>query len=111
MRIQYTIDDILQYIEDNNITRTKDLPSSYRNYIYKNNLSHLLSLIKEKKDKSTKEKTGNRLQDWYNFEKILPYLERWAEQEGTTIRQQAKEGCLLPEWKEYCKQHPEYINM
>ena len=110
--VKYTIEDILKYIEDNNITKTKDLPSNYLNYIYRYKLSDRLPFIQEKKKRSTqrkdKEWRENRLQDWYNIEPILPYLERWAYEEGTTVEFQAKEGFLEPEWEDWCERHPEY---
>ena len=106
--VKYTIDDIIKYAEDNNITRTKDLPSNYLNYIYRYKLSHRLPFLKDKKEKATQRINQNRLQSWYDIERILPYLERWSIEEGTTIEQQAREGCLMPEWKDWCEKHPEY---
>ena len=99
---------ILDYIEENQIKRIKDLPSEFQNYLYRTRQNNQLPFYKQRQ---TRDESKTRLKDWYNIEPILPYLFRWAEQEGTTIRQQAKEGCLLPEWEEYCKQHPEYLNM
>lgn len=108
MTSKYNLQMILEYIDENQITRIKDLPSEFQNYLYRTGQYNQLPFYKERQ---TRDESKTRLQDWYNIEPILPYLFRWAEQEGTTIRQQAKEGCLLPEWKEYCKQHPEYIDM
>ena len=109
--VRYTIDDIIKYVEDNNITKTKDLPSNYLNYIYRYKLSHLLPFIKDKKERRTQRIDSNRLQPWYDIERILPYLTRWAWEEGTTIEQQAIEGCLMPEWEDWVKKHPEYKGM
>ena len=106
--VRYTIEDIIKYVEDNNITSTKQLPSSYLNYIYRHKLSDRLPFIQEKKQRSKQRKDSNRLQPWYNIEKILPYLERWAYEEGTTVEQQAREGCLQPEWLDWVDKHPEY---
>ena len=106
--VKYKIDDIIRYVEDNNITKTKDLPSSYLNYIYRYKLSDRLPFIQEKKKRSKQRKDSNRLQPWYDIERILPYLERWALEEDTTIEQQAIEGCLQPEWEQWCIDHPEY---
>lgn len=106
--VKYTIEDILKYVEDNNIKSTKDLPSSYLNYIYRYKLSDRLPFIKVKRQKAKQRKDSNRLQPWYNIEKILPCLERWAYEEGTTVEQQAREGCLSPEWEQWCIDHPEY---
>ena len=106
--VKYTIDDIIKYVEDNNITKTKDLPSNYLNYIYRYKLSHRLPFLQEKKQRSKQRKDSNRLQEWYDIERLLPYLERWAWEEGTTIEQQAIEGCLMPEWEDWCERHPEY---
>lgn len=106
--VKYTIEDILKYIEDNGITKTKDLPSNYLNYIYRYKLSDRLPFIQQKKQRSKQRKDSNRLQDWYDISRILPYLERWAWDEGTTIEQQAREGCLMPEWQDWVERHPEY---
>ena len=106
--VKYTIDDILEYVEVNNVTSTKDLPSNYLNYIYRYKLSHRLPFLQEKKKKAKQRKDSNRLQSWYDIERILPYLERWAWEENTTIEQQAMEGCLMPEWEDWCERHPEY---
>ena len=106
--VKYTFEDILKYVEDNGITKTKDLPSNYLNYIYRYKLSHLLPFIKDKKERRAQRIDSNRLQPWYNIEPILPYLERWAWEENTTIEQQAIEGCLQPEWEDWVERHPEY---
>lgn len=106
--VRYTIDDILKYVEDNNIKSTRDLPSSYLNYIYRKKLSHLLPFIQQKKERSKRRKDSNRPQDWYNIERLLPYLTRWSEEEGTTIEEQARLGCLMPEWQDWVERYPEY---
>ena len=108
MTSKYNLQMILDYIEEKQITRIKDLPIEFQNYLYRTGEYNQLPFYKQRQ---TRDESKTRLQDWYDIEKILPYLVRWAREENTTIRQQAKEGCLLPEWKEYCKQHPEYINM
>lgn len=108
MTSKYSLHMILKYIEENQITRIKDLPTEYINYLYRTGQYNQLPFYKERK---SREEKVTRLQDWYDFEKILPYLERWAEAENTTLRQQAKEGCLLPEYNQWIKEHPEYINM
>ena len=99
---------ILEYIEENQIKRIKDLPTEFQNYLYRTGQYNQLPFYRERK---SREEKVTRLQDWYDFEKILPYLERWAEQEGTTLKQQAKEGCLLPEYNQWIKEHSEYLNM
>ena len=106
--VKYTIEDIIEYVEDNNITSTKQLPSNYLNYIYRYKLSDRLPFIQQKRRKAKQKKDSNRLQDWYDISRILPYLERWSYDEGTTIEQQAREGCLEPEWQDWVERHPEY---
>ena len=106
--VKYTIEDIIKYVEDNNVTSTKELPSSYLNYIYRYKLSDRLPFIQNKRRKAKQRIDSNRLQSWYNIERILPYLTRWAWEEGTTVEQQAREGCLEPEWQDWCEKHPEY---
>ena len=106
--VKYTIDDIIRYVEDNGISKTKDLPSNYLNYVYRYRLSHRLPFIQNKRQKAKQRIDSNRLQEWYDIERILPFLERWAYEEGTTVEQQAREGCLMPEWEDWCEKHPEY---
>ena len=106
--VRYTIEDIIKYVEDNNITKTKDLPSNYLNYVYRYKLSDRLPFIQEKKQRSKQRIDSNRLQPWYDISRILSYLERWSEEEGTTIEEQARMGCLMPEWEQWCIDHPEY---
>ena len=108
MTSKYNLQMILDYIEEKQIKRIKDLPSEYINYLYRTGQYNQLPFYKERQ---TRDESKNRLKDWYDFEKILPYLERWAEEEGTTVRQQAKEGCFLPEYNQWIKEHPEYLNM
>lgn len=106
--VKYTIEDIIKYVEDNNITSTKQLPSSYLNYIYRYKLSDRLPFIQEKKKRKAQRIDSNRLQPWYDISRLLPFLERWSIEEGTTIEFQAREGCLEPEWQQWCIDHPEY---
>ena len=106
--VRYTIEDIIKYVEENNIKKTKDLPSNYLNYIYRYKLSDQLPFIQEKKQRSKQRIDSNRLQPGYNIEPILPYLTRWAWEEGTTVEEQARMGCLMPEWQDWCERHPEY---
>ena len=102
---KYNIQMILDYIEQNQIEKVKDLPIEYRNWVYRNGEYDKLPFHKERK---VLNKSKNRLLDWYDISKILPYLERWSIEENTTVEFQAKENCLLPEWKQWCKEHPEY---
>ena len=108
MTSKYNLRMILSYIDEKQITRMKDLPSEYINYLYRTGEYNQLPFYRQRQ---TREENKTRLQDWYNIEPILPYLFRWAEEEGTTVRHQAKEGCLLPEYNQWIKEHPEYLNM
>lgn len=102
---KYNIDMVLDYIEQHKVEKVKDLPVEYRNWIYRNSLYDKLPFYKERK---VRNKSKDRLLDWYDISKILPYLERWSVMENTTIEFQAREACLLPEWKQWCIEHPEY---
>ena len=103
---KYNLQMILNYIEQNKIEKVCDLPVEYRNYIYRTGQYDSLPFHKERKVRNKSK--NDRLLDWYDITKILPYLERWSIKEGTTIEFQAREGCLLPEWKQWCIDHPEY---
>ena len=105
MKSKYNLQLVLEYIEQNQIEKVKDLPDSYRNYIYRSGQYDKLPFYKERK---VRNKSKDRLLDWYDIRKILPLLERWSIMEGTTVEQQARLGCLLPEWKQWCIDHPEY---
>lgn len=102
---KYNLQMILDYIEQNQIQKVGDLPDSYRNWLYRNGQYDKLPFYKERQ---VRNKSKDRLLNWYDISKILPYLERWSIEEDTTIEQQARLGCLLPEWKQWCIDHPEY---
>ena len=106
MKSKYNLQMVLEYIEQNQIEKVKDLPVEYRNWIYRNGQYDKLPFHKERQVRNKSNK--DRLLDWYDIERILPFLERWAYEEGTTVEQQAREGCVMPEWKQWCIDHPEY---
>ena len=105
MKSKYNLEMVLEYIEQNKIEKVKDLPDSYRNYIYRTNQYDKLPFYKERQ---VRNKSKDRLLDWYDISKILPYLERWSVMENTTIEYQAVQCALKPEWKQWCIDHPEY---
>ena len=102
---KYNLQMILDYIEQNQIEKVGDLPDSYRNYIYRSGQYDRLPFYKERQ---VRNKSKDRLLDWYDISKILPYLERWSEEENTTVEFQAIKCALKPEWKQWCIEHPEY---
>ena len=103
---KYNLQMILNYIEQNKIEKVCDLPVEYRNYIYRTGQYDSLPFHKERKVRNKSK--NDRLLDWYDITKILPYLERWSIKEGTTIEFQAINCALKPEWKQWCIEHPEY---
>ena len=103
---KYNLQMVLEYIEQNQIEKLKDLPVEYRNWIYRNGQYDKLPFHKERQVRNKSNK--DRLLDWYDIERILPFLERWAWEEGTTVEQQAIKCALKPEWKQWCIDHPEY---
>ena len=105
---KYNLEMVLEYIEQNQIEKVKDLPVEYRNYIYRTNQYDKLPFHKERQVRNKSNKSKDRLLDWYDLSKILPYLERWSIMEGTTVEFQAIQGALKPEWKQWCIDHPEY---
>ena len=103
---KYNLEMILDYIKQNKIEKVCDLPVEYRNYIYRTGQYDKLPFFKERKVRNKSK--NDRLLDWYDLSKILPYLERWSVKEGTTIEYQAINCALKPEWKQWCIEHPEY---
>ena len=106
MKSKYNLQMVLEYIEQNQIEKVGDLPVEYRNYIYRTGQYDKLPFYKERQVRNKKSK--DRLLDWYNIEPILPYLTRWAYEEGTTVEFQAINCALKPEWKQWCEEHTEY---
>ena len=106
MKSNYNLQMVLEYIEQNQIEKVKDLPDSYRNYIYRSGQYDKLPFYKERKVRNKSNK--DRLLDWYDISKILPFLERWSWEEGTTLEQQAIKCALKPEWQDWVEKHPEY---
>ena len=109
---RYTLQMVLDYVETHGVTKMTQLPKNLRNFIYRDGLVDELPFNKERREKLRQKKEQewreNRLQDWYDISRILSYLIRWSEEEGTTIEFQAREGCLEPEWLDWCEKHPEY---
>ena len=106
MKSKYNLQMVLEYIEQNQIEKVKDLPVEYRNWIYRNSQYDKLPFYKERKVRNKSK--NDRLLDWYDISKILPYLERWSIMEDTTVEFQAIKYALKPEWKQWVKEHPEY---
>ena len=105
MKSKYNLQMVLDYIEQNQIEKAKDLPVQFRNYIYRTGQYDKLPFHK---DRQVRNKSKDRLLDWYDLSRILPYLERWSVMEGTTVEFQAINCALKPEWKQWCIDHPEY---
>ena len=109
---RYTLQMVLDYVETHGVTKMTQLPKNLRNYIYRDGLVDELPFNKERREKLRQKKEQewreNRLQDWYDIERILPYLTRWAYEENTSIEQQAIDGFLQPEWEDWVERHPEY---
>lgn len=114
-----TLEMVLQFIEENDIKSTKELKKanrSYYNWIYNNKLSWELPFLNKRRgwtrrdhdevyEKNFKE---NRTKEWYDIERLLPYLEHFAEVEETTVEDQCIQCYLLPEWDEFKQRHPDY---
>lgn len=114
-----TFEDVLAYIEQNDIQSATELKNSNRrfyNWVYNKKLSHQLPFytrrkkvylleIDEEYERNFKE---NRTKDWYDIDKILPYLERYAREENTTVEQQCYIYFLLPEWEDFKSKNPDY---
>ena len=106
---KYNLEMVLDYIKQNKIEKVGDLPVQFRNYIYRTGQYDKLPFYKERKVRNkVRNKSKDRLLDWYDISKILTYLERWAWEESTTVEFQAINCALKPEWKQWCEEHPEY---
>lgn len=46
----------------------------------------------------------------YDIVKVLPLLQRWAVEEGTTIMEQAKKYHYCLQWKDWCQENGVDIN-
>ena len=115
MNIEEKLQEIIQFCETENITKTGDLKNknrSYYNWIFNNKLSDQLPFVRTRKKglaiSYEKKEKAARLQEHYDLERLLPYLERYAEKEGTSVEEQCRKYYLLPEWREWKENHPEY---
>lgn len=114
-----TLEHVLEYIEQNNIQSAMELKKSnrsYYNWVYNRKLSrelpfltHRNSWVRRSHDEVyEKEFRENRTKEWYDIERLLPYLEHFAEVEETTVEDQCIQCYLLPEWEEFKRSHPDY---
>lgn len=109
-----TLEEVILFVEENQIknpTELAKLNKPYFNFIYRNRVTDKIPFLKKKilspRDYE-KEFRENRTKEWYDIERLLPYLERYAREEGTTVEEQCYIYYLIPEWEEFKKNHPNY---
>lgn len=110
-----TLEEIIVFVEENQIKNPVELSKinkPYYNYIYRNRVADKVPFKHKKlfhqRGDYEKDFRENRTKEWYDIERLLPYLEHFAEIEGTTVEDQCVQCYLLPEWEEFKKTHQNY---
>lgn len=109
-----TLEEVVLFVEENKIKNPAELAKlnkPYFNFIYRNRVTDKIPFLKKKilapRDYE-KDFQENRTKEWYDIERLLPYLEHFAEIEGTTVEDQCVQCYLLPEWEEFKRTHQNY---
>ena len=95
-----TLEEIILFVEQNEIKNPVELSKinkPFYNYIYRNRVTDKVPFKHKKvfhREDYEKEFKENRTKDWYDIERLLPYLEHFAEIEGTTVEDQCVQ-CYL----------------
>jgi hypothetical protein len=109
-----TLEEVVLFVEENQIQNPVELAKinkPYYNFIYRNRVTEKIPFTRKKVfnqrdyEKDFKE---NRTKDWYDIERLLPYLEHFADIEGTTVEDQCVQCYLLPEWEDFKQKNPNY---
>ena len=112
-----TLEEVILFVEENQIKNPVELSKvnkPYYNYIYRNRVTDKIPFLHKKVFHHRgdydyeKEFREARTKEWYDIERLLPYLERYAKEEGTTVEEQCYIYFLLPEWEDFKQNHPNY---
>lgn len=106
MPSKYNEEIVRKFLEEHNIKSTTELykiPNgrSIYDWCRRNDKFSELGLVKGERISVNKPKMKGRTREHYDILKSLPYLEKWAKEEGTTVKYQAYKYSLGPEWEEY----------
>lgn len=109
-----TLEQVILFVEENQIQNPVELAKvnkPFYNFIYRNRVTDKIPFIHKKvfhRGDYEKEFRENRTKEHYDIERLLPYLERYAREEGTTVEEQCYIYFLLPEWKDFKEKNPNY---
>lgn len=102
---KYNEENVRKFIEEHNIKSTTELykiPNGRNIYDWcsRNNMFEKLGLLKGERISVNRPRMKGRLKEHYDISIVMPYLEKWAKEEGTTVKYQAYKYSLGPEWEE-----------
>ena len=102
---KYNEEIVRQFIEEHNIKNTAEMykiPNGRNIYDWcsRNNMFDKLGLVKGERISVNRPRMKGRLKEHYDISIVMPYLEKWAKEEGTTVKYQAYRYSLGPEWEE-----------
>lgn len=102
-------EEILEYVKNNEITGRRELQlkkSAYYNFLYHHKLLDKVFGETNRKGRPAKSNSnGMPLKPL-----LVDYFIKWAEQEHTTVEQQARFYGYLPQWISYCEDNHLDIN-
>lgn len=107
----YTWESVLQYIEENNITSIKELKEkkiTILHWVYRNKKRNDLPFENmppmrpsRKGMKYTQNQLKGRNRDHYDINIGLPYVRKWAEEEGVSLKKMCYRMGYAPEYDEW----------
>lgn len=105
MPSKYNEEIVRQFLQEHNIKSTAELykiPNGRNIYDWcsRNNMFDKLGLLKGERISVNKPRMSGRTREHYDISIVMPYLEKWAKEEVTTVKYQAYKYSLGPEWEE-----------
>lgn len=102
---KYNEEIVRQFLQEHNIKSTTELykiPNGRNIYDWcsRNNMFDKLGLVKGERISVNRPRMKGRLKEHYDISIVMPYLVKWAKEEGTTVKYQAYKYSLGPEWEE-----------
>ena len=103
---KYNEEIVREFLQEHNIKNTAEMykiPNGRNIYDWckRNNMFEKLGLLKGERISVNRPRMKGRLKEHYDISIVMPYLVKWAKEEGTTVKYQAYRYSLGPEWEEW----------
>ena len=103
---KYNEEIVREFLQEHNIKSTTELykvpnGKAIYDWLYRNKMFDKFGLLKGERISVNRPRMKGRLKEHYDISIVMPYLVKWAKEEGTTVKYQAYRYSLGPEWEEW----------